>query len=231
MQENKWKKWDVKKSSYWHDCSGQFTEGQCNAYCWTRISSTKTASSGGTATLFSNFPGIPVNCIFCLCLFSGVCFTQKDFDTCRCISKFLSFLWTYWNNHLYWNFCGLCMLPYRTLWSILSQKGVNAFLVLWALWWMVFLYLVISFHLWNPDLPFIRDLFQVMNEKLQHCMDLTDLMRNHLNEKHTLRLEWMIVILITIEVSGAFFHCRTENVITIATYIVYHLRISIILIM
>ncbi|XP_010137735.1 PREDICTED: required for meiotic nuclear division protein 1 homolog [Buceros rhinoceros silvestris] len=41
---------------------------------------------------------------------------------------------------------------------------------------------------------------KVMNEKLQHCMDLTDLMRNHLNEKHTLRLEWMIVILITIEV-------------------------------
>ncbi|XP_030354780.1 required for meiotic nuclear division protein 1 homolog isoform X2 [Strigops habroptila] len=41
---------------------------------------------------------------------------------------------------------------------------------------------------------------KVMNEKLQHCMDLTDLMRNHLNEKHALRLEWMIVILITIEV-------------------------------
>uniref|UniRef100_A0A8C8SI72 Required for meiotic nuclear division 1 homolog n=1 Tax=Pelusios castaneus TaxID=367368 RepID=A0A8C8SI72_9SAUR len=42
---------------------------------------------------------------------------------------------------------------------------------------------------------------KVMNEKLQHCMELTDLMRNHLNEKHALRLEWMIVILITIEVS------------------------------
>uniref|UniRef100_A0A2K6SS12 Required for meiotic nuclear division 1 homolog n=1 Tax=Saimiri boliviensis boliviensis TaxID=39432 RepID=A0A2K6SS12_SAIBB len=40
----------------------------------------------------------------------------------------------------------------------------------------------------------------VMNEKLQHCMELTDLMRNHLNEKRALRLEWMIVILITIEV-------------------------------
>ncbi|NWR65436.1 RMND1 protein, partial [Bucorvus abyssinicus] len=50
---------------------------------------------------------------------------------------------------------------------------------------------------------------KVMNEKLQHCMDLTDLMRNHLNEKHALRLEWMIVILITIEVGGAFFHCHT----------------------
>ncbi|OWK02017.1 RMND1, partial [Cervus elaphus hippelaphus] len=40
---------------------------------------------------------------------------------------------------------------------------------------------------------------QVMNEKLQHCMELTDLMRNHLTEKRALRLEWMIVILITIE--------------------------------
>ncbi|OXB83757.1 UNVERIFIED_CONTAM: hypothetical protein H355_013112, partial [Colinus virginianus] len=49
---------------------------------------------------------------------------------------------------------------------------------------------------------------KVMNEKLQHCMELTDLMRNHLNEKHALRLEWMIVILITIEVGcgGLFPH-------------------------
>ncbi|KAM4865876.1 required for meiotic nuclear division protein 1 homolog [Thomomys bottae] len=41
---------------------------------------------------------------------------------------------------------------------------------------------------------------KVMNEKLQHCTQLTDLMRNHLTEKRALRLEWMIVILITIEV-------------------------------
>uniref|UniRef100_A0A8D0GG43 Required for meiotic nuclear division 1 homolog n=1 Tax=Sphenodon punctatus TaxID=8508 RepID=A0A8D0GG43_SPHPU len=41
---------------------------------------------------------------------------------------------------------------------------------------------------------------KVMNEKLQHCTELTDLMRNHLSEKHALRLEWMIIILITIEV-------------------------------
>ncbi|KAM6177312.1 required for meiotic nuclear division protein 1 homolog [Erethizon dorsatum] len=41
---------------------------------------------------------------------------------------------------------------------------------------------------------------KVMNEKLQHCMEQTDLMRNHLNEKRALRLEWMIVILIAIEV-------------------------------
>ncbi|XP_007941401.1 required for meiotic nuclear division protein 1 homolog [Orycteropus afer afer] len=41
---------------------------------------------------------------------------------------------------------------------------------------------------------------KVMNEKLQHCTELTDLMRNHLTEKRALRLEWMIVVLITIEV-------------------------------
>lgn len=53
---------------------------------------------------------------------------------------------------------------------------------------------------------------KVMNEKLQHCMELTDLMRNHLNEKRALRLEWMIVILITIEVmfelGRVFFHIK-----------------------
>ncbi|KTG03574.1 hypothetical protein cypCar_00011665 [Cyprinus carpio] len=41
---------------------------------------------------------------------------------------------------------------------------------------------------------------KVVNEKLQHCTELTDLMRNHLSEKHSLRLEWMIVVLIAIEV-------------------------------
>lgn len=40
----------------------------------------------------------------------------------------------------------------------------------------------------------------VVNEKLEHCTQLTDLMRSHLSEKHSLRLEWMIVILIAIEV-------------------------------
>ncbi|XP_048210253.1 required for meiotic nuclear division protein 1 homolog isoform X2 [Perognathus longimembris pacificus] len=46
----------------------------------------------------------------------------------------------------------------------------------------------------------IQSIPEVMNEKLQHCMELTDLMRNHLTENRALRLEWMIVILITIEV-------------------------------
>lgn len=103
--------------------------------------------------------------------------------------------------------------------------------VQWTLLWIVFLYLVILFHLRNPDLPYIWNLLQVMNEKLQHCMELTDLMRNHLNEKHALRLEWMIVILITIEVGGVFFHYHTEKVITNSIYISHNLRIKIILLM
>ncbi|XP_061752327.1 required for meiotic nuclear division protein 1 homolog isoform X2 [Nerophis ophidion] len=40
----------------------------------------------------------------------------------------------------------------------------------------------------------------VVNEKLENCDQLTGLMRSHLSNKHSLRLEWMIVILITIEV-------------------------------
>lgn len=68
-----------------------------------------------------------------------------------------------------------------------------------------------------------------MNEKLQHCMELTDLMRNHLNEKHALRLEWMIVILITIEVGGAFFHI--EDIMISAISILHALRIKITVLM
>lgn len=50
--------------------------------------------------------------------------------------------------------------------------------------------------------------FQVVNEKLEHCTQLTDLMRSHLSEKHSLRLEWMIVILITIEVRVFRLSCK-----------------------
>ncbi|XP_065444892.1 required for meiotic nuclear division protein 1 homolog isoform X7 [Chrysemys picta bellii] len=64
--------------------------------------------------------------------------------------------------------------------------------------------LSVKLALWESSLDnfveSIQSIPEVMNEKLQHCMELTDLMRNHLNEKRALRLEWMIVILITIEV-------------------------------
>eukprot|EP00057_Strongylocentrotus_purpuratus_P013906 XP_011668380.1 PREDICTED: required for meiotic nuclear division protein 1 homolog [Strongylocentrotus purpuratus] len=46
----------------------------------------------------------------------------------------------------------------------------------------------------------------VMNEKLNHCTELVDLMRSHLEEKHTHRLEWMIIILIMVEVGFEIIH-------------------------
>lgn len=41
---------------------------------------------------------------------------------------------------------------------------------------------------------------KVMNEKLNHCVELAELIRSHLNDNHHVRLEWMIIILILIEV-------------------------------
>lgn len=48
---------------------------------------------------------------------------------------------------------------------------------------------------------------QVMNEKLNHCVELTDLLSSHLNEQHHERLEWMVIILIMAEVGFEIIHC------------------------
>uniref|UniRef100_UPI00358E48E3 required for meiotic nuclear division protein 1 homolog n=1 Tax=Myxine glutinosa TaxID=7769 RepID=UPI00358E48E3 len=45
---------------------------------------------------------------------------------------------------------------------------------------------------------------QVMNQKLAQCSDLAQLMNTHLGEKHALRLEAMIVVLISIEIVFEF---------------------------
>ena len=42
---------------------------------------------------------------------------------------------------------------------------------------------------------------RVMNEKLSHCVELMELLSSHLNDIHHVRLEWMIIILIMVEVS------------------------------
>lgn len=42
---------------------------------------------------------------------------------------------------------------------------------------------------------------KVMNEKLNHCTELMALLSHHLNDKHHVRLEWMIIVLIMVEVS------------------------------
>jgi len=40
----------------------------------------------------------------------------------------------------------------------------------------------------------------VMNEKLNHCSEMVELLRTHLSEKHSFRLEWGIIALIAVEV-------------------------------
>ena len=41
---------------------------------------------------------------------------------------------------------------------------------------------------------------RVMNEKLTHCSELMSLVSEHLSDKHHVRLEWFIIVLIMIEV-------------------------------
>lgn len=40
----------------------------------------------------------------------------------------------------------------------------------------------------------------VINEKLSNCCELMNLLASHLNDKHHIRLEWMIIVLILVEV-------------------------------
>lgn len=52
----------------------------------------------------------------------------------------------------------------------------------------------------------IQNRTKVMNEKLNHCVELADLISSNLNDKHHIRLEWMIIILIMVEVGFEFLH-------------------------
>lgn len=47
---------------------------------------------------------------------------------------------------------------------------------------------------------------KVMNEKINHCVELAELISHNLNEAHNTRLEWMIIILIMIEVGFEILH-------------------------
>ena len=44
-----------------------------------------------------------------------------------------------------------------------------------------------------------------MNEKLNHCSEMVELLRTHLSEKHSFRLEWGIIALIAVEVCTSQF--------------------------
>lgn len=47
---------------------------------------------------------------------------------------------------------------------------------------------------------------RVMNEKINHCVALIELLSHHLGDKHHIRLEWMIIILIMVEVGFEIIH-------------------------
>ena len=45
-----------------------------------------------------------------------------------------------------------------------------------------------------------------MNEKINHCVALIELLSHHLSDKHHIRLEWMIIVLIMVEVAFEVIH-------------------------
>ncbi|XP_015512535.1 required for meiotic nuclear division protein 1 homolog [Neodiprion lecontei] len=47
---------------------------------------------------------------------------------------------------------------------------------------------------------------RVMNEKLNHCVELVELLSSHLSDRHHVRLEWMIIVLIMVEVVFEILH-------------------------
>ncbi|CAH1987663.1 unnamed protein product [Acanthoscelides obtectus] len=47
---------------------------------------------------------------------------------------------------------------------------------------------------------------KVMNEKINHCVALIELLSDHLSDKHHIRLEWMIIVLIMVEVFFELLH-------------------------
>nr|XP_022907913.1 required for meiotic nuclear division protein 1 homolog [Onthophagus taurus] len=47
---------------------------------------------------------------------------------------------------------------------------------------------------------------RVMNEKINHCVELIELLSSHLSDNHHVRLEWMVIVLIMIEVGFESLH-------------------------
>ncbi|CAG2055072.1 unnamed protein product [Timema podura] len=51
---------------------------------------------------------------------------------------------------------------------------------------------------------------RVMNEKLNHCVELVELLSSHLSDRHHVRLEWMIIVLIMVEMRDDRLSRQTE---------------------
>lgn len=63
---------------------------------------------------------------------------------------------------------------------------------------------------------FCNNLFRskIVNEKISHCIELTELISTNLNDAHHVRLEWMIIILIMVEVAFETIHYVERYVAT-----------------
>ncbi|CAH1118522.1 unnamed protein product [Phaedon cochleariae] len=63
-------------------------------------------------------------------------------------------------------------------------------------------------HLYNQVCAYfsINKRTKVMNEKINHCVALIELLSSHLSDKHHVRLEWMVIILIMSEVMFEIIH-------------------------
>ena len=49
---------------------------------------------------------------------------------------------------------------------------------------------------------------KVVNEKLNHCLEVMDMIDNHLSHEHSSRLEWIIIVLIAIEIVFEVIHLK-----------------------
>jgi uncharacterized Rmd1/YagE family protein len=52
----------------------------------------------------------------------------------------------------------------------------------------------------------VKPRIAIFNKKLDYANELAEVLRNHLNEKHALKLEWFIIILICVEIAFEVLH-------------------------
>lgn len=63
-----------------------------------------------------------------------------------------------------------------------------------------------TFYHFNCNYFNMSTRLKTLNLKINHCLELVDLLSSHLSDKHHIRLEWMIIVLIMVEVSFEIIH-------------------------
>jgi uncharacterized Rmd1/YagE family protein len=52
----------------------------------------------------------------------------------------------------------------------------------------------------------VRPRIAIFNKKLDYANEIAEVIRNHLHEEHSVKLEWIIIILIMIEIVFSTLH-------------------------